>query len=56
MDSEFNQPVYMEKKGLAVGKDIGLISYNESPPCEMILERSLAKRHCDFRMTRRASF
>ena len=23
---------------------------------EMILERSLAKRHCDFRMTRRASF
>lgn len=66
------------EKKLEVGKDIGLISYNESPLCEiilnglttvstdfdqmgrlageMILERSLAKRHCDFRMTRRASF
>ena len=66
------------EKKLEVGRDIGLISYNESPLCEiilnglttvstdfaqmgrlageMILERSLAKRHCDFRMTRRASF
>ncbi len=67
-----------KKKGLAVGKDIGLISYNESPLCEiilnglttvstdfaqmgrlageMILEHSLAKRRCDFRITRRDSF
>lgn len=67
-----------KEKNFEVGRDIGLISYNESPLCEiilnglttvstdfaqmgriageMILERSLAKRHCDFRMTRRASF
>lgn len=66
------------EKKLEVGKDIGLISYNESPLCEiilnglttvstdfaqmgrlageMILERALSKRHCDFRMTRRKSF
>lgn len=67
-----------KEKKLEVGKDIGLISYNESPLCEiilnglttvstdfaqmgrlageMILSHTMAKRHCDFRMTRRASF
>lgn len=66
------------EKQLEVGKDIGLISYNESPICEiilgglttvstdftqmgrlageMILEKTPAKKHCDFKMTRRASF
>lgn len=66
------------EKNLEVGKDIGLISYNESPICEiilgglttvstdfaqmgrlageMILEKTPAKKHCDFKMTRRASF
>ena len=67
-----------KEKKLEVGKDIGLISYNESPFCEiilnglttvstdfvqmgrlageMILSHTMTKRHCDFRMTRRASF
>ena len=67
-----------KEKKLEVGKDIGLISYNESPLCEiilnglttvstdfaqmghlageMILSHTMTKRHCDFRMTRRASF
>ena len=67
-----------KERKMKIGKDISIISYNESPIseivlgglttistdfaqmgrliAEMILEKRMSKKRCNFRMTRRASF
>lgn len=79
MDNELINLIRVAKqKGYEIGRDIGLISYNESPineiilnglsvlstdfsqmgriAAEMILEKSIRKIKCDFKLIRRSTF
>lgn len=79
LDSEIIELVRIAKmKDYEIGKDIGIISYNESPvneiilngltvlstdfkqmgklAAQMIMDKSLKKTKCDFRMIRRGTF
>jgi len=79
LDSELNELAKLSnKKNLQIGKDIGIISYNESPinelvlgglttvsvdfaqmgklAAQMIVQDTMKKVKCDFKLIRRATF